>query len=276
MIALRTDVLDGERLIHLLHSHDVTLFQATPATWRLLFDAGWSGKRNLKALCGGEALPRDLAAALVDRVAEFWNMYGPTETTIWSTLCRITDPAQGISIGHAIANTRIYVLDPGGRPTPIGVAGELCIGGEGVARGYQNLPELTAEKFVIITLPDGRSERLYRTGDIVRLCGNGQLEFLGRRDHQVKIRGYRIELGEIEAVLATHDGVKECVAAVREDGPGDQRLVAYVTLSAGAGFDDEAARNKLRGKLPEYMVPNHFMVLPAFHLPRTGRSTARH
>ena len=271
VIASRTDVLDGERLIHLLHSHDVTLFQATPATWRLLLDAGWSGKRNLKALCGGEALPRDLAAALVDRVAELWNMYGPTETTIWSTLCRITDPAQGISIGHAIANTRIYVLDPGGRPTPIGVAGELCIGGEGVARGYRNLPELTAEKFVTITLPDGRSERLYRTGDIVRLRGNGQLEFLGRRDHQVKIRGYRIELGEIEAVLATHDGVKECVVAVREDGPGDQRLVAYVTLSAGAGFDDEAARNKLRGKLPEYMVPNHFMVLSALPLTPNGK-----
>ncbi len=271
VIASRTDVLDGERLIHLLHSHDVTLFQATPTAWRLLLDAGWSGKRNLKALCGGEALPRDLAAALVDRVAELWNMYGPTETTIWSTLCRIVDPAHGISIGHAIANTRVYVLDSSGRPTPIGVAGELNIGGEGVARGYRNLPELTAEKFVTITLPDGRSERLYRTGDIVRLRGNGQLEFLGRRDHQVKIRGHRIELGEIESVLASHNGVKECVVATREDGPSDQRLVAYVTLSTGAVFDEEAARNKLRGKLPEYMVPNHLIVLPALPITPNGK-----
>jgi amino acid adenylation domain-containing protein len=271
VIASRTDALDGERLIHLLHNHDVSLFQATPSTWRLLLAAGWSGKHDLKALCGGEALPRDLAGMLVERVGELWNMYGPTETTVWSTLSRVIDPAQGIWIGRPIANTRVYVLDSGGRPTPIGVTGELCIGGEGVARGYRNLPELTADKFVTLSLPGRLNERLYRTGDIARLRSDGQLEFLGRRDHQVKIRGYRIELGEIEAVLTTHEGVKESVVLAREDGPGDQRLVAFVTLSAGASFDEEVTRNKLRGKLPEYMVPNHFVVLPALPLTPNGK-----
>ena len=271
VLASRTDVLDGERLMALLEEQRVTVLQATPATWRLLLEAGWAGKADLKALCGGEALPRDLAATLVPRVAALWNMYGPTETTIWSTASRVADGPGAVPIGRPIANTRVYVLEPSGQLAPVGVPGELCIGGEGVARGYRQRPELTAEKFVTIALPGGRTERVYRTGDVARFRADGQLEFLGRRDHQVKLRGFRIELGEIEAVLATHPGVKECVVTVREDQPGDQRLVGYVVADAGASFEAEAARDTLRTKLPEYMVPNAFMTLPALPLTPNGK-----
>ena len=271
VVASRTDVLDGERLAGMLERHGVTMLQATPATWRLLLDAGWRGRATLKALCGGEALPRDLAQTLAPRVASLWNMYGPTETTIWSTLCCVVDPDRPIVVGRPIANTRVRVLEPSGQPAPIGVPGELCIGGEGVARGYRRRPELTAEKFVAITLTDGRTERVYRTGDIARWRAEGDLEFIGRRDNQVKLRGYRIELGEIETVLASHQGAKQCVVVVREDTPGDQRLVGYVVADPGAAFDRDAARAALRARLPEYMVPQTFVVLPALPLTPNGK-----
>jgi hypothetical protein len=198
-------------------------------------------------------------------------MYGPTETTIWSTLARVRDPAAPITIGRPIENTRVYVLERSGQLAPVGVPGELCIGGEGVARGYHDRPELTAERFATVALPGGRAERVYRTGDVARLRADGTLDFLGRRDHQVKLRGHRIELGEIEAVLASHAGVHQGVAAVREDRPGDQRLVGYVVEEAGARFDAEAARATLRAKLPEYMVPGQFVVLPALPLTPNGK-----
>jgi amino acid adenylation domain-containing protein len=271
-IASRADVLDGERLMAMLEEHRISVLQATPATFRLLLDSGWAGKPDLKVLCGGEALPRDLATLLTARVGELWNMYGPTETTIWSTVSRIEDGATALTIGRPIQNTRIYVLERTGQPSPIGVPGELCIAGEGVARGYHNRPELTAEKFVTIALPDGRTERAYRTGDVARFRGDGRIDFLGRRDHQVKVRGYRIELGEIETVLATHPGVKECVVSAREDTPGDQRLVGYVVTTDGATtLDSEAARSTLRGRLPEYMVPNLFVSMKALPLTPNGK-----
>jgi AMP-binding enzyme C-terminal domain/Phosphopantetheine attachment site len=163
------------------------------------------------------------------------------------------------------------VLERSGQPAPVGVPGELCIGGEGVARGYHDRPELTAEKFVHVALPGGRVERVYRTGDVARFRPDGRLDFLGRRDHQVKVRGHRIELGEIEAVLAGHPGVSRCVVAVREDRPGDQRLVGYVVAEAGARLDLEAARAALRARLPEYMVPGPFVVLPALPLTPNGK-----
>jgi amino acid adenylation domain-containing protein len=271
VIASRTDVLDGERLIALLEEHSVTVMQATPASWRLMLDAGWGGRPTLKALSGGEALPRDLARALVPRVGELWNMYGPTETTIWSTVSRIVDADAPITIGHPIANTRVFVLEPSGQLSPIGVPGELCIGGEGVARGYHERPDLSAEKFVDVALPTGRSERVYRTGDVARFRADGSIDFLGRRDHQVKVRGYRIELGEIESVLSTHPGVKECAVAVREDSPGDQRIVGYVVADAGGSFDADAARETLRARLPEYMIPNIFSTLPRLPLTPNGK-----
>lgn len=271
IIASRTDALDGERLAALIDEHAVTLLQATPATWRILLDTGWAGRPTMKALVGGEALPPDLASSLLDRVGELWNMYGPTETTIWSTLARVVDVEKGITIGRPITNTQCYVLTPGHAVCPIGVAGELCIGGEGVARGYRNRPDLTADRFVTITLQQGRTERIYKTGDMARMRADGTLEYLGRRDTQVKIRGYRIELGDVEAALVSLPGVKEGVAAAREERKGDVRLVGYVTMQKGIAFDAEAARMVMRSKLPEYMVPNAFVVLDALPLTPNGK-----
>ena len=271
VIASRADVLDGDRLIMLTHEHRITAMQATPSTWRLMLGAGWTGKQDLKVLCGGEAMPRDLAAALVDRVYELWNMYGPTETTIWSTVSRVTDGSGPVPIGRPIANTRAYVVERSGVLAPIGAFGELFIGGEGVARGYRNRPELTAEKFVTITLPNDHHERVYRTGDVARLRNDGQLEFHGRRDHQVKLRGYRIELGEIEAVLATDPNVRQCVATIREHEPGDTQLVGYVVEAPRRTFDSDAARALLQQKLPAYMVPSQFVVLASMPLTPNGK-----
>jgi amino acid adenylation domain-containing protein len=268
VIASRGDVLDGERLRERIESCGATMLQATPATWRLLIDAGWQGKADLTALCGGEALPRDLAKELSSRVRALFNMYGPTETTVWSTVHRVVDCERDIPIGHPIANTNVYVLDASGRPAPVGVAGELCIGGEGVARGYRQRPELTAEKFAVVKPPGRAPERVYRTGDVVRLRADLALEFVGRRDHQVKLRGYRIELGEIEAVLADQPAVRRSVVIVREDIPGDPRLVAYVVPKDEGVIPMEELRAALRARLPEYMVPS--LIVPLASLPLTA------
>ncbi len=271
VIASKTDVLDGASLINLIEEHSVTILQATPATWRLMLSAGWTGAPRLKALCGGEALPRELATELLGCVGELWNMYGPTETTVWSTVGRVLDASGPISIGRPIANTRVYVLNPSGKTVPIGFIGELCIGGEGVARGYLNRPELTAEKFVDIVAGSRTTERVYRTGDMARFRFDGRLEFLGRRDHQVKLRGHRIELAEIEAALAGVPEVKQSVVIVREFDDGDERLVGYVTIWPDARFDIEAARATLRARLPDYMVPNQFVVLAFMPLTPNGK-----
>ncbi|MBX3611476.1 MAG: amino acid adenylation domain-containing protein [Hydrogenophaga sp.] len=271
VLAARADALDGVQLARLLQRHEATLLQATPATWRLLLDSGWTGRPGLKMLCGGEGLPRELADKLVATGGQLWNMYGPTETTIWSTLQHIASTREGISIGRPIANTQVYVLEPSGLPAPIGVGGELCIGGDGLARGYRKREELTAEKFVTLELPGVGPTRVYRTGDIVRWRADGRLEFVGRRDHQVKVRGFRIELGEIETVLSRHEGIKGNVVHVREDTPGDQRLVAYVVPEPGVTPQADAMRATLRAQLPEYMVPNQFVVLPTFPLTPNGK-----
>ena len=272
VMASRADVLDGEQLSRLLTESRATVMQATPATWRLMLDAGWSGTPGLRVLCGGEAMPRDLARDLLRCTSEVWNMYGPTETTIWSTTHRVSDGSLDIPIGHPIGNTTVYVLDASNRPTPIGVAGELCIGGEGVARGYRQRPELTSEKFVNLAL-DGRApERVYRTGDVVRVRSDLSLEFVGRRDNQVKVRGYRIELGEIESVLDEDVSVRRAVVIVREDVPGDQRLVAYVVAADDGGqVDADALRTVLRSRLPEYMVPATIMPLSELPLTPNGK-----
>ena len=271
VLASRTTALDGVALAALLERNEATLLQATPATWRLLLESGWRGRPGLKMLCGGEGLPRDLAERLLGLGGELWNMYGPTETTIWSTICRVTDASRAIPIGIPIANTQVYVLEPSGQPAPVGVAGELCIAGAGLARGYLNRDELTAEKFVTLDIPLVGRVRVYRTGDLARWLANGQLEFIGRRDQQIKVRGFRIELGEIEAALAAVAGVRDNVVQVREDAPGDQRLVAYVVTKDGGELDADAARVKLRSRLPEYMVPNQFVTLAALPLTPNGK-----
>ncbi len=206
ILASADEALDGRALRRCLEENAATVMQATPSTWRMLLEAGWEGAPGFKALIGGEALPPDLAQALLQRVGELWNMYGPTETTVWSTCWRVQQADAGISIGRPIANTQVHVLDEAGQPCPVGVPGELFIGGEGVALGYLHRPELTEERFVLDRFSTAAGARMYRTGDLGRWRHDGQLEHMGRLDHQVKIRGHRIELGEIEANLASHPG----------------------------------------------------------------------
>ncbi|WP_432973942.1 amino acid adenylation domain-containing protein [Dactylosporangium sp. CA-233914] len=229
---------DGPRLAALLSACGATMMQATPSMWRMLLDAGWPGRPGLRALAGGEALPADLAQRLLATGATLWNVYGPTETTIWSSV-GLVGPGP-ITLGEPIANTELHVLDGEGQLVPLGVPGELHIGGAGLARGYLGRPELTAERFVAGPLGAGLSDRLYRTGDLVRRRGDGALEFLGRLDHQVKVRGFRIELGEIESVLEQQAAVRRAVVVVREDTPGDQRLVAYLVPDPAAEAEDRA------------------------------------
>lgn len=277
VIARRETAADGEQLAAELRRHAVTFMQATPTTWRLLLAAGWKGDAKLKILCGGEAFPPDLARQLLPCCGSLWNVYGPTETTIWSTCLRVTaeDATGPISIGRPIDNTTLYLLDAHQEPVPIGVAGELMIGGDGLARGYRGRPELTRERFVPHPFLRATGERLYRTGDLARWLPDGRVQFLGRLDHQVKLRGYRIELGEIESVVTRHAGVGQCVALVREDVPGDARLVAYVEPGNGRPVDPTALRQHVRGFLPEYMVPQHFVVVPSLPLTPNGKIDRR-
>ncbi|MFP8962479.1 amino acid adenylation domain-containing protein [Streptomyces nanhaiensis] len=257
------EATDGERLAARLEDCGATVLQATPTTWRLLLDAGWEAAgRPFTALCGGEAMPPDLAARLAAAVPAVWNMYGPTETTIWSTAHRVRGDEDPVPLGRPIAGTTLRVAGPDGRRRPVGVPGELWIGGAGLAHGYLHRPELTAERFTETS--DGR---WYRTGDLARYRADGTLEFLGRTDSQVKLRGFRIEPGEIESVLAAHPGVREAVAVVREDTPGDQRLTAYLVPETGAPRDlVEQARAHAAAALPAPMVPSAFAVLDALPL----------
>ena len=220
VLASRDVAVDGFRLAGQLSDCGATMMQATPFTWRMLLASGWQGSRELKILCGGEALSEDLASQLAPRCASLWNMYGPTETTIWSSIQRVPENIGKISLGRPIANTQYYVLDGHLNPVPVGVAGELHIGGAGLARGYLNRPELVSEKFISNPFSKNPKERLYKTGDRVRYLPGGEIEFLGRLDDQVKIRGYRIELGEIEAMLGQHAGIQQAVVLAREDISG--------------------------------------------------------
>ncbi len=270
ILASKEATTDGNLLLKLASNSEATAMQATPATWRLLLEAGWKGKPTLKILCGGEALPRELADELVC-CGEVWNMYGPTETTIWSATSKVEAGTGPVTIGSPIQNTQFYVLDKKNQPLPIGVPGELYIGGEGVTRGYRNRPELTAEKFISNPFRTQAADRLYKTGDLVRWCSDGNIEFLGRLDDQVKIRGFRIELGEIESVLAKHPAVKSAAVAVREQQPGDKRLVAYATLRESSPPKLEDLRSFLKTKLPEYMLPWKFEFLATLPLTPSGK-----
>ena len=265
VIAGRDDTLDPARLMERMRDSACSVMQATPALWRALIAAGWSGSARLKVLCGGETLPPDLAQALLPRCAELWNMYGPTETTIWSTIHRVTSADGQVPIGRPIANTQVYVLDAHRQPTPPGVAGELYIGGAGLARGYLRRDELTRERFV--ASPFAPNARLYRTGDLARWLLEGGLEWLGRLDHQVKVRGFRIEPGEIEAAIKRHPAVGEVVVVAREDA-GDKHLVAYFVAARPPADLVDQLRTLVRAACPEYMVPAYFVRLDA--LPRTA------
>lgn len=252
-----------------------TFMQATPATWQMLIESGWEGSRNLKALCGGEALTDSLARELFRRSGELWNMYGPTETTVWSTIHRVSaDGNRGI-IGRPIGNTQVYVLDSYGQPTPTGIAGELHISGAGLARGYLNRPDLTAGKFIANPFDENPDSIMYRTGDLCRWTAEGTLEFQGRLDNQVKLRGYRIELGEIEAALDDHGEVAQSVVILRENSPGDKRIAAYCVLTSGSEMVASELKRHLRGSLPDYMVPTEFVALDALPLTASGKVDRR-
>lgn len=276
VIASRETAGDGHALLELLEASKATFMQATPATWRLLLEAGWKGSRHagrpFKVLAGGEAVPRDLIDAILERTDTVWNMYGPTETAVWSTCNPIRTRTGAVSIGKPIDNTQVYILDARLRPTPVGVAGELHIGGAGVTHGYLHRPDLTAERFIenpyFNPFAKDLSPKLYKTGDLARFDPSGNIEYVGRNDGQVKVRGYRIELGEIETVLSQFQAVSQNVVMVREDRPGDVRLVAYVIARADQQIELGELRAHLRQSLPEYMVPQNFVVLESF--PRTN------
>src|SRR5579864_5785415 len=270
-IVSREIASDGNELLAKLASSSATVMQATPATWRMLLEAGWTGDRRLKILIGGEAVSQKLAQQLLERSGSVWNVYGPTETTIWSTISKLEVGLTAVTIGRPIGNTEIFILDTLLQPVPIGVAGELHIGGDGLARGYLKRPELTAEKFIAHPLNPDPKARLYKTGDLVRYLPNGNIEFLGRIDHQVKIRGFRIELGEIETVLRAHPAINDTVVVAREDTPGDKRVVAYFVPIQGASPTTSELRSFMREKLPEYMLPSVFVTLASMPLTPNGK-----
>ena len=276
VIATAAEVGNARLLLERMRKAQATLLQATPGAWRLLLDAGWARSADappLKALCGGESLPRELAERILNAAGELWNMYGPTETTIWSSATRVQHGEGALRIGPPIANTQFYVLDARRQPCPIGVSGELYIGGAGLARGYWRRDELTAARFIdnpFAATQPAASARLYCTGDLARRHDDGLVELLGRSDFQVKVRGYRIELTEIEAALLAHPQVSEAVVTQsKSDVTGVTRLIAYVTSSTAIQANDPAAsdhligtlRTQLARTLPDYMMPNAFAVL---------------
>ncbi|CAG0933466.1 nonribosomal peptide synthetase DhbF [Thermoflexales bacterium] len=280
----REVITDGPRLAARLSDSGATLMQATPTLWQLLLETDWPGHPHLHALCGGEGFPRDLANRLLEKVAAVWNMYGPTETTIWSTMGLVSPGAEAVSIGRPIANTQIYLLDAYLHPVPLGVAGELYIGGDGLARGYLNQPALTAERFIPHPFSQVPGARLYRTGDLARYRSNGDLEILGRIDHQVKLRGYRVELAEIETLLCQHPQVQAAVVVARDDSSKsgessrastskEKLLVAYVVLHQATAPNE--LRSFLKRELPDYMVPSLFMTLEALPLTPNGKVDRR-
>jgi len=271
VIATRETVADGRLLLETLSRNRVTVLQATPMTWRLLIAAGWKGGDDFKILCGGEALPKDLASVLVKRSSQVWNMYGPTETTVWSTCCRISESGGKVSVGRPIDNTRTYILDPWLQPVPTGVSGTLFIGGAGVAQGYLNQPDLTLEMFVSDPFAGDPQARMYNTGDLARYRVDGTLEVMGRADFQVKINGFRIEIGEVETVLASHPAVVQAIVSVHEFEPGDARLVAYYIHNNGGKALAVELRAHLAGTLPDYMVPSIFMPLASLPLTPNGK-----
>ncbi|MBT2332546.1 amino acid adenylation domain-containing protein [Variovorax paradoxus] len=259
----RETAMDGNRLCKLLEQEQITLLQATPGMWQLLLDAQWPGAPGFRGWTGGEPLRPSLALALCERMAELWNGYGPTETTVYATAW-LVDPelvaTRGVSIGHPVDNTEIWILDAELQPCPIGVPGEICIAGAGLALGYLGRPELTAERFVTARI-FGTTKPVYRTGDRGRWRNDGLIEHLGRLDFQVKVRGYRIEPGEIEARCCEVAGVSRSVVVAREDHPGDVRLVAYLALTPGVELDLDALMAHLREFLPAFMLPQHVVTL---------------
>lgn len=271
----RETARDGFRLKDALGSSQVTVMIATPATWRLLLEAGWEGDAGLKILCGGEKLDQDLAQALLDRGSALWNVYGPTETTIICAIYHVEMSEEIVPIGKPIANTQIYLMDPGLQLVPTGVPGEIVIGGGGVTRGYHQRAELTADRFVPNPFPGREGALLYRTGDLGRRRPDGAIEFLGRLDQQVKLRGFRVELGEIETILGRMPAVQSCVVLMRGDLPINEQLAAYIVPATGSRFDIADIKRELGRTLPEYMIPASFTMIASLPLTPSGKVDRR-
>ncbi|MEA2828664.1 MAG: hypothetical protein QOG43_3103 [Actinomycetota bacterium] len=270
VVASRQVAADARQLAALVEASGASTMQATPTTWQLLVNDGWRGRAGFRALCGGEPLPVALAEALLARGVELWNLYGPTETTIWSTVDQVR-AGEAVTIGRPIGNTTLYVLDPELQQVPVGTPGELHIGGDGLALGYLHADDLTAERFIPHPFDPTPGARIYKTGDLARWRPDGRVEHLGRLDHQVKIRGFRIELGEIETVLGRDPSVATTVVVAREDVPGEKRLVAYATAAPGATPSGPELRKLIAAKLPSYMVPTAVVVLDTFPLTPNGK-----
>lgn len=280
---------DAKELMKLIDEFNPTVMQATPSTWRMLLESAWQGSSQLKILCGGESLSRDLADRLLEKCASVWNLYGPTEITVWATLSQVKSGESQIAIGRPIANTQIYILDRNLEPVPIGQSGELHVGGVGLARGYLNRPKLTAEKFIPNPFSTQPNSRLYKTGDLACYLPDGNIKYLERIDNQLKIRGFRIEVGEIEATLSQHPMVKQAAITARKDTSEKKRLVAYIVpysstdnLRHGSANANQPysqpirqlirqLRRFLQDKLPDYMMPSAFVVLDEMPLTPNGK-----
>jgi len=275
VLASAEEARDGHALLARLERDEATMLQATPMTWRLLLEAGFRSRRGFKMLCGGEALPLDLAQRLTEGGGELWNLYGPTETTIWSSAARIDPGEETITVGRPIDNTSLLILDAQGEPVPVGVTGELLIGGLGLARGYLGRPDLTQRSFIASALPECAGARLYRTGDRARYRPDGRVEILGRADHQIKLRGYRIEPAEIEAVLLRQTGL-HAVVVLRPDAAGEDRLVCYFVRPEGEAAPTlRNLRAALARELPDYMIPSEWVRLSALPLTASGKVDRR-
>jgi amino acid adenylation domain-containing protein len=271
VIATAESALVPTELTAQIESRHITVMQATPSTWRMLVDSGWQGSPQLKVLCGGEALSPELAIKLRDRCDTLWNLYGPTETTIWSSLYKVETVTGPIPIGRPIANTQLYVLDAHLQPVPVGSQGDLYIGGDGLARGYLNRPELTTEKFTGNPFDARPGARMYKTGDIAKHLSDGNLVYVGRSDYQVKVHGFRIELGEIEAALEQQSSVFAAVAVTDQAAGSESRLIAYWIPKQNATATSNELRAYLGQRLPAYMVPSQFVQLTEFPLTPNGK-----
>ncbi len=255
---------DGQQLMHYIAQNHISIMQATPATFQMLYQLDWHPPAKIKILCGGEALPLELANKLQEQAGSVWNMYGPTETTVWSSIYKLKGYNDKPLIGKPIRNTTFYIFDKHLQPVPVGVIGELFIGGQGVSQGYLNRDNLTSERFIVNPLTGNRQDRVYRTGDLARYLDDGNLEYISRIDFQVKLRGFRVELGEIESILDTYPGIIQSVCTIYEFSENDKRLVAY--LKTKENLDISAIKEFLSNHLPEYMIPNFIQCLDEFPL----------
>lgn len=261
----RKTAKDSKALIESIERYHVTFMQATPAMWRMMAESKFAGRKEMKFVTAGEPLPRDLIKPLLDRCGELWNLYGPTETTVYSSGIRISNDVDRILIGRPVANTNVFIVDENDQLCGPEVAGELLIGGDGLTKGYLNRPELNAKRFI-----QWNGQQVYRTGDLAKITNDGQIDHLGRMDGQIKFNGHRIELGEIDAAMAMQPNVRRAATVLREDRPGDRRLVGYL-LATDEQPDPIAVRAAIGETLPDYMVPNQIVVVESFPYTPSGK-----